>query len=133
MQGLFFYTPCARRGTDGACPLCHFVTFPHTVGNHPSSRRDNLYYFNVYKNPETITVFGVFFLSQNLSWCKLGASFLINRIPPFIYCHSANVRFFFTLHFCSCRILFSPLQHLSLFAFQISNCFNLATWTTCAF
>ena len=37
-----FFSPsvfllCKNPHPTGACPLCHFVTFPHTVGNHPSS------------------------------------------------------------------------------------------------
>ena len=40
LVSLFFRLPVVRSQTrvqllTGARPLCHFVTFPHTVGNHP--------------------------------------------------------------------------------------------------
>ena len=71
---VFYARRAARRGADGARPLCHSVTSPHLMGSNPSSPRDNLHYFEIYKlrgntelvfyskNPETTCGFGVCFL-----------------------------------------------------------------------
>ena len=58
--GAVFLLLAARRGAHGARPFCRFATFPHTVGNHPSSQRDNLYYFETNKTPETKEGLGFF-------------------------------------------------------------------------
>ena len=80
---VFYARRAARRGADGARPLCHFVTSPHLMGSNPSLARDNLYYFEIYKLRGNTEL--VFYSKNPETICGCGVYFFINLCPTHLH------------------------------------------------
>ena len=76
---VFYARRAARRGADGARPLCHFVTSPHLMGSNPSLARDNLHYFEIYKLRGNTEL--VFYNKTPKPFAVAGSIFLLIYVP----------------------------------------------------